>query len=172
MFVCAHFCASVQLLLCMRFCVCPARPILIPEHREETSFQIKSDMEPSLAVLLTHTNRKSKCSLSAVGYWETEENRKTACIFIPTEFIYLFTLCLSVLESCLISKGGKDIKHVMHYREHSRSAIPRIDNNPRLSLYLSHGNEVCDVTLKKRKTQCCCYNVMKIYCTRDKCPHG
>ena len=71
-------------------------------------------MESSLVIVLTHMNRNSKRSLSAVGRWETEENRNKACIFIPREFIHLFTLHLSVLESCLISMGGKDIKHVMH----------------------------------------------------------
>lgn len=37
----------------------------------------------SLAVvLLTRTNRNSKCSFSAVGCGEKEENRKAACIFV------------------------------------------------------------------------------------------
>lgn len=68
-------------------------------------------MEPSLAGILLHIQAGSQSVLfSAIGYWKTEENRKTTCIFIQREVIYLFTLRHSVLESYLTSKGGKDIK--------------------------------------------------------------
>lgn len=55
-------CIFVQ-WMCMHFSARSARPTLIPQCGEETSGRIKSDMEPSLAVVLTRTNRNSKCSL-------------------------------------------------------------------------------------------------------------
>ena len=114
---------------------------------------------PSLAVILTRTNRNSKCSLSAIGYWQTE-NRQTACIFIGIDLIYLSCLRLSALQSSLISQGWKVSWNMLCiYREHSRSAIRITDDNsfPVLSLSLMWQRSVW---CQKWKLYCS-YNAIK-----------